>query len=70
MNVMPWSDELNNRGTIDTQGASTTIRVNLGEWVEIGGISQQSQMTRNGILSHRNSTENSNMHILIKVDKM
>ena len=70
MDVTPWSDEQNNRGTIDTQGASTTIRVNLGEWVEIGGISEQSQMIGNGILSHHNSTENTNMHILIKVDKM
>ena len=52
MEVMPWSDKLNNRGTFDTQGANTTIRVNLGEWVEIGGISEQSQMTRNGTLSH------------------
>ncbi len=68
--VTPWSDKMNNRGNIETQGANTTIRVKLGEWVEIGGISEQSQNTRNGTLSHSYSTKNKNMRILIKVDKM
>jgi len=68
--VSPWSDKMNNRGTIETQSASTILRVNLGEWVEIGNISESSQSTKSGYISHRYSTENSKTHILIKVEKL
>ncbi len=67
--ISPWSDSLNQSGTFDTHGASTTLRINLGEWVEIGGVSEQSQRSRNGTLSHSYSTANNDLHILIKVDK-
>ncbi len=36
LDVAPWSDRFNNQGQIETQGANTTIRVNLGEWVDLG----------------------------------
>ncbi len=69
LQITPWSDRLNHSGTFDTHGANTTLRVNLGEWVEIGGVSEQSQRTRNGLLSHSYSTANDNLRILIKVEK-
>jgi len=68
--VSPWSDKLNSRGTIETQSASTRLRANLGEWVEIGNIIESSQTTKNGYISHRYSTENTKTHILIKVEKL
>ena len=52
MQITPWSNKMNNHGTIDTQGAHTSIQVNLGEWVEIGGISEQSQSSANRNFSH------------------
>lgn len=69
MRISPWSDRVNNRGRIDTQGANTTIRVNLGEWVEIGGVDEHSQSSSSGILSRSYSTDNNNLRILIKVEK-
>ncbi len=69
LEITPWSDHLNNRGSIDSHGANTTIRVRLGEWVEIGGISENSQTTINGTLSHAYSTANNNLRLLIKVEK-
>jgi type II secretory pathway component GspD/PulD (secretin) len=69
MNISPWSDTMNNSGIIDTQGASTTIRVNLGEWVEIGGADEHSQRSSRGVFSREYSTDNNNLRILIKVEK-
>lgn len=68
--VSPWSNKMNNRGTIDTQRATTTLRVKLGEWAEIGGISNHSQASRNGFISHTYSTEHTKTRTLIKVEKL
>ena len=70
MKVSPWSDKMNNQGDIETQSASTTLRANLGEWVEIGNISESSQASNTGYLYHSYSTENTKIHILIKVEKL
>jgi type II secretory pathway component GspD/PulD (secretin) len=69
LQITPWSDNLNNRGSFDSHGANTTLRINLAEWVEIGGVDEQSQGRRNGTLSHSYSTSNKHLRILIKVDK-
>ena len=69
LDVAPWSDQMNNNGELSTQSGHTTIRVNLGQWVEIGGVDQHSQQSSNGTLSHAYSTANQNTKILIKVDK-
>lgn len=69
LEVTPWSDKFNNTGTIDLQGANTTIRINLGEWVEIGGVDEQQHLSKNKTLSHKYSTSNNKLDIFIKVDK-
>jgi type II secretory pathway component GspD/PulD (secretin) len=69
LDITPWSDKINNMGIIETQEANTTLRINLGEWVEIGGITEINQMSRNKSLSHSYSTANKTMRIIIKVDK-
>lgn len=67
--ITPWSDKMNHRGNIETQSANSTIRVNLGEWVEIGGIREQSQISGSRILAHTYSTTDNDFHILIKIEK-
>ncbi len=69
LDILPWSDEMTNNGVLSTQSGHTTIRVNLGQWVEIGGVDQQSQRSSYGTLSRAYSTENKSMKILIKVEK-
>lgn len=69
LEVTPWSDKMNRNGVLSSQSGHTTIRVNLGEWIEIGGIEQQSQHNTNRVLSHAYSTNNKSMKILIKVEK-
>lgn len=67
--IIPWSDKMNYEGNIETQSGYSTIRVNLGEWVEIGGIRKQSQKSSNRTLAHAYSTKNNDFHILIKIEK-
>lgn len=69
LEISPWSDKIKNNGTLSTQSGHTTIRTTLGQWVEIGGVSEQSQQSTNKILSHHYSTGNKSMKIFIKVDK-
>jgi hypothetical protein len=69
LEVTPWSDKMNNDGTVSTQSGHSTLRVNLGQWVEIGGVDRHSQQSSNGILSHAYSTANQSTKTLIKVDK-
>lgn len=69
IDVAPWSDRFNHYGEINTQGAQTTLRVNLGEWIEIGGVSETSHSQHSGILSQSQSNQSDNLHIVIKVDK-
>jgi len=69
LEVTPWSDKMNNDGAISTQSGHSTLRVNLGQWVEIGGVDQHSQQSSTGTLSHAYSTANQSTKILIKVDK-
>ncbi len=67
--ITPWSDKMNYQGNIETQSGYSTIRINLGEWVEIGGIREQSEISSNRTLAHAYSTTNNDFHILIKIEK-
>lgn len=68
--VKPWSDRVNNSGKIENQSAQTSVQVNLGEWIEIGGIDKNSEMQSSRVTFHNYSTKNNNVHILIKVEKL
>lgn len=70
LDVSPWSDKLNTRGQTETQNAQTTIRVKLGEWVELGGINEDSQRSDSGNLARIRQTGQERLRILVKVDKI
>jgi type II secretory pathway component GspD/PulD (secretin) len=69
LDVSPWSDKANARGQLETQGAQSTIKINLGEWVELGGIDETSQNSTNGNLATIRQTRENRLRILVKVDK-
>ena len=69
LDVSPWSDKANARGQLETQGAQSTIKINLGEWTELGGIDETSQNSTNGNLATIRQTRENRLHILVKVDK-
>lgn len=70
LDVSPWSDRLNGQGQIETQAAQTTLRINLGEWVDLGGINDGRQSSSNSQFSYSRQTGQNNLHILVKVDKL
>ncbi len=70
LEIAPWSDNINQNGIIDTQGAHTSIRTKLGEWVEIASINDSEHQQQQGFLHHSYSTGKNITRILIKVDRI
>ncbi len=69
LDISPWSDNMTNNGQLSTQSGHTTIRVDFGQWVEIGGVDEQRHHSSYGSLSRHHSTKNKQMKVLIKVEK-
>ncbi len=70
LDVEPWSDAMNGRGQIETHSARTTLRINLGEWVELGGVNQTESYNSAGAPARIRQTNDDQLHILVKVDKV
>lgn len=68
LDVSPWSDNINRHGQFQTQGANTSIRANLGEWVDIGGVDESGQSSGNTVFGYNRQSGQSNLRILVKVD--
>lgn len=68
LDVLPWSGGLTRQGQFQVQEAETSIRINLGEWVEIGQISESGQNTGGSIYGYNNQASDNRLHILVKVD--
>ena len=69
LDVSPWSENVNGQGQLETHNAQSTIRINFGEWVELGGIDENSHSSINRNLATIRQTNQNRLHILIKVDK-
>ncbi len=69
IDIEPWSDRFQRNGNMDTQSAHTSLRANLGEWVEIAGNADAEQAESSGFNSFNRSTEKNVLRILIKVDQ-
>ncbi|AMK77635.1 MULTISPECIES: type II and III secretion system protein [Methylomonas] len=68
LDVEPWSDSFQRNGNLETQSAHTTLRANLGEWVEIAGNTDTEQSDSRGFNSFNHRTKQNALRILIKVD--
>lgn len=69
LSVAPWSDKMNGRGQIETQEAVSTVRVNLGEWVELGGVGESSNSSSDSAWVNTYRIDKNQMHILVKVER-
>ena len=69
LEVSPWSDQMQNNGSIETQSAQTTLTTRLGQWVEIGSINEQYQSSNNGLLNAGQASGQNVVHILVQVEK-
>lgn len=70
LQVSPFKQSLSSKrgGDINTQSAHTTITGRLGEWLPIGGVTQQTQQSRSGIGSYSSTQSRNNESIWIKAD--
>ncbi len=68
LDVSPWSDRLTPQGNLQVQEAETSIRANLGEWVEIGGIDETERISTGGVFNYNNQSSQNSLRILVKVD--
>lgn len=68
LEITPRIASLNNQGNIDFETLSTTLRVSLNEWVDIGGIMQNRDDVSQKILGLQNGTSSRQSGLVIKVD--
>lgn len=68
VDIEPWSDRFANNGSVETRNLRTSVRGRLGEWLEIGGVTEQGQTDRQGFNGLNYSTRNRNQGTLIKID--
>jgi hypothetical protein len=70
MQISPHKDALSRSrsGAIDTQRASTTVTGPLGEWIPIGGVTDQTRRSSDSIGSHLSTQSRTNDSIWIKAD--
>ena len=70
LEVSPFKNMLTSSGGdgIETQSANTTISGQMGQWLLIGGVSQQSSYLQSGIASQSSSQSSRDDSIWIKVD--
>jgi type II secretory pathway component GspD/PulD (secretin) len=68
LEIMPRIAQLNQQGFIDFEELKTVVRVNLGEWVNIGGTMQNNDEISRKILAVQSGTSSQNSQLSIKVD--
>jgi type II secretory pathway component GspD/PulD (secretin) len=70
LEVSPFKQSLNQRGggSIDTRRARTTVNGRLGDWLPIGGTTEQVQRSHSAIGSYSTSSSRNNTSIWIKAE--
>ena len=67
--IRSQQDQLGSRrGTIDTQSADTRVSGRLGEWIELGGVSENRTDSRSGLLSQRAGSSRQTQGLRLKVE--
>lgn len=61
-------DERVTNGNIQTQQLTTQVSGPLGEWIQLGGVSESAESSRNGILNRQYSTRSDGRSIWVKVE--
>lgn len=70
LEISPWLEHMQANGQIQSQSAQSNVRVNLGEWVELGALAENNQQSSAGRLTNIRQTGTSQLHILIKVEQV
>jgi type II secretory pathway component GspD/PulD (secretin) len=70
LEISPQRATLGEQGRINIQGASTRVSARLGEWIELGGIAQETSEKRTDIASASSRTGTDRCGIFVKVDEV
>ena len=57
-----------NRGQIETQRLATQVSMPLGEWAQLGGVSENSSKHRRGVLQRSYETRSDELSLWVKVE--
>ncbi len=68
LEIMPRIAKPNNQGYFDFEELSTTLRVSLGNWVDLGGTMQSNDDVSRKILGFQRSSTQQNSSLMVKVD--
>ena len=68
LEITPRIAQVNQNQIIDFQELSTVVRLNHGEWLDLGAIMQEKDEVSRAILSSGNSKNSQNSGLSIKVD--
>jgi type II secretory pathway component GspD/PulD (secretin) len=72
LDISPQRESLSRqvRGGVNVQSVVTTVSGRLGDWMEIGGISQDASGQRTVLLGRSTSSVRDNRRVLVKVDEV
>lgn len=72
LDIAPWSNRVGRRGNgaIDSQSARTTVRTELGQWVELGGQVDTNSQDQGSLGGHAYSTQTQANRIFLRVDDL
>lgn len=68
LKISPQQTRITN-GSIETTGLNTVIRGQIGEWIELGGLSQNRDEQGSGIASRNTSRQVERRSVFIKVEE-
>lgn len=68
LEITPRIAKLNSQGYVDFEELTTTMRVNIGDWVDIGGSMQTNDDVSRKILSIQNSASGQKSNLIVKVE--
>jgi len=70
LEISPQQNSLGERGAVNVQQASTTLSGRLGEWIELGGIGQQSESQGGGTVYSTRQQRFDRLGIFVKVEEL
>lgn len=70
VDISPQREVLDGRGRIQTTSLVTTVRGRLGEWLELGGTSQQRSSQGGGLLRSTRSKDDTQQTLWMKVEEV
>ena len=70
LQISPQQQAFRSRGTIDSQGVVTTVSGLLGEWLAVGGVSEQGSVASGGLLTGGSRSSASDYTVWVKVEEI